>query len=667
MAIPRIEQEAYHPAAASEPGAARLAAPAGRTVSGRAICIGAVLVPLNAFWVVKVERVMYGPYPSTISLFANTVFVLFLLVALNAAMRRGAPRWAFTQGELLTIYTMVAISTGLAGLDAVPMLSEMIPEGGWFGRMPRNSDWSSFLASIPSWWSVTDPKVLSGHFLGNTTLYRWDVLRAWAVPALAWGGFTILLLLVAYAICVLVRRQWADRERLTFPIIWLPMEMTDGGTGRALFRSRLMWGGFALAATINLWNGIALLYPSLPSIPVGLVDLQVYFTAKPWSAIDWLPTTLYPLVIGLGYLLPLDLLFSCWFFFLLWKAQRVVAGIYAWDVSPDVPYTKEQGFGAILGLFAFYVWSGRHAYAEILKRSWRGKRSDPEHREGLDERTALLLVVGGTAGLILFCRAAGVAWWVAAAFFAIYLPTLVVITRIRAELGSPVHDFHFMGPDNMLTRALGTTAFSRADLAFFTYSFAFTRAHRGDVMPVALEGLQMARLRRLNSRRMFAAIVIATVLGTFGTLWGFEHQAYAMGASSRFASGHGMSDQAFERLNNWVNGGLDKRPNIPAVTAVCAGFVSTLVLLFLRLRFFGFPLHPIGYAVSSSWSIHLVWLPLFIAWVFKGLALRYGGLPAYRRWLPFFLGLILGDCVMGSIWAFLSLVLNVRTYNFFGA
>jgi hypothetical protein len=91
-----------------------------------------------------------------------------------------------------------------------------------------------------------------------------------------------------------------------------------------------------------------------------------------------------------------------------------------------------------------------------------------------------------------------------------------------------------------------------------------------------------------------------------------------------------------------------------------------MILLFFRLRYFGFPLHPIGYAISSSWSINLVWLPMVIAWVLKGLTMRYGGLRSYRQFLPFFLGLILGDCVMGSAWALMSLLLNMRTYNFFG-
>src|SRR5262249_11919437 len=135
----------------------------------------------------------------------------------------------------------------------------------------------------------------------------------------------------------------------------------------------------------------------------------------------------------------------------------------------------------------------------------------------------------------------------------------------------------------------------------------------------------------------------------------------------KFRQGYGHAHQAFVRMNSWVSGTLDNRPNGQAQFAMLVGLVTTLLLLLLRLRFFGFPFHPLGYALSSSWSIHLVWLPMLIAWTLKGLTMRYGGLRAYRQFLPFFLGLILGDCVMGSFWALLSLFLNAPTYNFFGA
>ena len=668
--------------------------PVGGQITVRAVLLGAILIPFNAFWMVRQERVMFGPYPSTLSLFANVVFVLFVLVGLNAIIRRLVPRLAFCQSELLTVYTMLAISTGLAGLDGAGILSQIIPHGAWFGK---TNHWTEWLDAFPDWLVVRDRDILRGHYLGNSTFYQASVLRAWIVPMLAWTGFLTLLLWTANCINVLVRRQWADNERLTFPIIWLPLEMTDtpplpSSTEPAFFANRLMWAGFAIAALLSLWNGLAYLYPSLPMLPIGVTDLKPLFaSAKPWSAIDWFPVTFYPLVIGLGYLLPLDLLFSCWFFFLFWKMQVVVSSAMAWDATPDFPYIKEQGFGSILGLFAFYLYTGRRAYAAIWRQAVgegrkgdkeRGRQGEGEIREGenssliphpsslseaLSDRAALLGLFGGLAGLVGFCMAARVAWWVAGAFFVIYLATITVITRIRAELGPPLHDFHFMGPDAMLPRALSTASFRHADLAFFTFSFALTRAHRSDTMPVDLEGLQMARLRRMDARRMLFAIMLATVIGSFSALWAFEHQAYALGTSAKFAQGFGHAQQAFVRTANWIGGTADNRPNTGATTAMGVGLATTLVLFAFRLRFYGFPFHPIGYALSSSWAIHLVWLPLLIAWALKGVTMRYGGLRLYKWFLPFFLGLILGDCVMGSVWALFGLLFNTPTYNFFGA
>src|SRR5579871_1465866 len=183
-----------------------------RGVTARAVTLGALLIPFNAFWIVRLERVMFGPYPSTISLFANVVFLLLLFVGLNAALRRLAPRFAFLQGELLTLYTMLAISTGLAGLDGVGILGQILPHGAWFGS---SSHWDSFLGAFPSWLVVGDRSVLRGHYLGHSSFYTPAVLRAWLTPILWWTLFVSLLMLVAQCLNVLIRRQWADRERLT--------------------------------------------------------------------------------------------------------------------------------------------------------------------------------------------------------------------------------------------------------------------------------------------------------------------------------------------------------------------------------------------------------------------------------------------------------------------
>jgi hypothetical protein len=561
----------------------------------------------------------------------------------------------------------------MAGQSGINIVCGIIGHGAWFST-PENG-WDRFAAAFPDWMVIGDRGILRGHYLGNSSFYRLDVLRAWAVPILSWTLLFSLVLLAAYCVNVLVRRQWADRERLTFPIVWLPLQMTEAGTGAAFFRNRLMWAGFAFAAVLNLYNGIAFLAPTMSPIPIGITDLRPLFSARPWSAIDWFPVTLYPVAIGLGYLLPLDLLFSCWFFYFYWKGQMVFAGAMAWDARAEFPYIREQGFGSVVGLFGYYVWSGRRHYREILRRALRpgssrdARQSDLRDREseGLSDRVALAGVGVGFVGLLLFCVAAKVALWVAALFFALYLPLLIIVARIRAELGAPIHDFTFMGPDNMLTRGFGASAFRQNDLAFLSLSYPLTYSRSNDTMPIALESMQMAKLRDIDARRMFRLILAATLFGTLCAFWAYEHQAYQLGAAAKWYAGTHFARESYDRMASWTGGLLDSRPNGEGTLAMAAGLGITLLLMMLRQNVPGSPFHPIGFAVSSAWAINIVWLPLFVAWLCKGLAIRYGGLRVYRMLLPFFLGLILGDCVVGSLWGLLSLALGMRTYNFFGA
>jgi hypothetical protein len=85
-----------------------------------------------------------------------------------------------------------------------------------------------------------------------------------------------------------------------------------------------------------------------------------------------------------------------------------------------------------------------------------------------------------------------------------------------------------------------------------------------------------------------------------------------------------------------------------------------------RAAFVGWPLHPVAYAISASWSIHLVWMPMLLALIAKTLVLRYGGLRLYRQALPLFFGLILGETIVGCGWTFVGLVTGIPNYSFWG-
>jgi hypothetical protein len=64
--------------------------------------------------------------------------------------------------------------------------------------------------------------------------------------------------------------------------------------------------------------------------------------------------------------------------------------------------------------------------------------------------------------------------------------------------------------------------------------------------------------------------------------------------------------------------------------------------------------------VSGSVGLFRLWLPIFVSWLAKVLILRYGGLRGYRRALPFFLGLILGEFFVGFLRSLLDLAFGLR-------
>ena len=184
-------------------------------------------------------------------------------------------------------------------------------------------------------------------------------------------------------------------------------------------------------------------------------------------------------------------------------------------------------------------------------------------------------------------------------------------------------------------------------------------------MPHGMEGLKMADRTHTSQREVFIGAILAGALGMLASMWAFIHLGYQLGTAAKFTSGHGYGFDVYNRMAQWVTAPSPGQPG--AVAGMGAGLIAALMLIALRARFFGWPFHPIGYAISGSWSMNLVWLPLLIAWLAKLTVLRYGGLRLYRIALPFFLGLILGDCTMGTLWSLIGLLLGTPTYNFWGA
>jgi hypothetical protein len=174
----------------------------------------------------------------------------------------------------------------------------------------------------------------------------------------------------------------------------------------------------------------------------------------------------------------------------------------------------------------------------------------------------------------------------------------------------------------------------------------------------------MAAWAGTRARLVVAAILISVPTAMIASAWWWLHIGYGLGTAAHWTAMDWFGTEAYTRLQSWVE--TPKPANPVALFAMATGFLTTLALSLARLRYPGFPLHPVAVPIAASWSIHLYWTPMLIAGIVKLLVLRYGGLRLYQRALPFFFGLIVGGAIVSCIWPLLSAALGLPIYNAFG-
>ncbi|HET6428415.1 MAG TPA: DUF6785 family protein, partial [Phycisphaerae bacterium] len=325
-----------------------------RLVTLRSVVLACALMPILALWVVQSELIWYSGHSTAISLFFHVTFVVFVLALGNLLVRRRWERLALTGPELLTIYMMLAVAGTFCSHDMFQILMPMLAYPKYAAN-PENRWDELILRHVPSWAIVTDKEALDGLAVGNATLYKPNILAAWLRPLAFWWVFLLALMGALLSINIMLRKPWTEQERLSFPVIQIPIMLATGLKG--LLTSKGFWIAFALTGGIDLLNGVHHFYPNVPEIPiVNAFEFRDYFVERPWSAIAGTTVNLYPFVIGLVFFLPTDLAFSCWFFFVLFKLETVLTDAVGVRDLPGFPFPREQSAGGYLGLGLLALW-----------------------------------------------------------------------------------------------------------------------------------------------------------------------------------------------------------------------------------------------------------------------------------------------------------------------
>ncbi len=597
---------------------------------------------------------------SMFSLLVAPIGALMAVVLANAVLRLAAPRFCLDEVELVLIYAIVSVS-GAVGAEWAWVghsAYHMFPIAAETNPTVRDV----VLPNMPDWLAVKDLEAVRDMAGGGHGMsYVAGKLPMYLPRYAAWGILYVSICLACLCINSLMRGAWCRSERLTFPLIQLPVAMSESGGAGPMWRSKLMWSAFAAMFAIDMLNGFSYLYPNLPNVPVkDLVDLDRLFTEPPWNQIGHFPIAIYPFMAAIAVFMPSDLIFSIVFFFLARKATHVILaangipqGTFSGTfVAPGPPYFDEQTWGGVLALFVGAIWVSR----VYLREVWRDIRTGRKPEDGgIPHRWAFVGLAVCFAAVVAFGMLGTLPVAYMIPYVGVFLVFSVVLTRIRAQLGPPTHEFAFFGPNSIMHRFLGNQWLTDRQVVWVNQGlFVMNRIHRTHPMPYQLEAMKMGDREGLSKRRLFWSIAAATVLAYFLSQFLLHVYSYRTGQTQRWSEG--LSYIQVMLANR-------KGPDVVGISMTLFGFSVVLLLDIVRFRVPAFPLHPAGYVLSMNYGVDYYWFGLLIVMLLKNFVQRYYGLRGYDKLRNVALGILVAEYAAETIWMATALVTHQNTYT----
>ena len=546
-------------------------APVGETVArsmitarsfGVGLLLAAGLAGLNSW----IETFANVHFLGGVQMPLGAVFSLGLLVILvNGPLKRlrravplaGRVLPPFSRPELLSIYIMALF----AALISTPGCDDFFLTTGpaLFYFSTRENRWAdTFYRFIPpqfapGWNGHTfQARVVEPLYLGGLT---WSQVpwHAWVVMLCAWGVLLLLVYALLFFTSLLLRRQWIEHEALNFPLLQLPLQMTDDGgdapPSGAFWNDKTMWLGAGVAGFFLLLRGLNSYSPDWPTIPslqgnpfiLSLEDV-------PWNSMGPTRAEFFFGAIGIAYLLSRELSFSFWFFFLAFKLQLVGATMLGFP-SASLPRDTYQGNPTFLmlqsvggwGMTAvMLLWSARGHFtalwhAAIGRPSRTGRVAD----EPFSPRFVLLGLLLSSGGVLLWCWYCGISILPAIAFFGFYGLVSVALARLVVEGGFLFPQTTFAPLEVLAGTAIGVPAMGAATLTrlSFVQPMLFSDM-RTNLLPGFLHALKIAYELHLRLQRAAGAFLVRRARPQGRRLQVRSHRSRAeSGRRARFVTG----------------------------------------------------------------------------------------------------------------------------------
>ncbi|MDE0317733.1 MAG: hypothetical protein OXM61_22875 [Candidatus Poribacteria bacterium] len=594
----------------------------------------------------------------------GAVFTLiFLTLVINPILKRVFPRATLNPAELIVIWVMMGVSSAIPSKGMMGFLLPYLAAPVYFAT-PEN-EWAETLhAHFPEWLIVWDKHAVTNFYEGESSV-PWVL---WIKPIVVWSVFILLFYCVTICVSIILRKQWVERERFIFPLVTIPVEMVQQASMQrgvsSLFKNRLVWIGFGIAAAFHLLNGLQEYFPALPSIP-NRYDLSAPFTERPWIVMRWWPQFrffLYFSVIGITYFLAMEVSFSCWFFFLFFKLQYIIINAFTIPISPWICARGQTMAAYIVMVLAFLINSRLHII-DLLKKTFLQSSTTTinDSDEVLPYRWAVLGAIFSFFLLAGLCVYAGMSFWVACSIIALFLITSTALSWMVVNGGMLLIQAP-MYPVEYFEIVTGSRIINASSLALLGFQRVMMRDWGGILMPSVLHGFKAADPLRLNRKSVLGAMALAIVVAIGVSYAASLPLIYEKGGLNLQGGPFVGAPRYFNHMVSLIQYPRDAK--LGEAYSMILGVGITSFLLIMQRQFMWWQLHPIGYVMGAVYSSYFLWSCIFIGWFLKFLVLKSGGIGYFRKFRPLFMGLIIGEFGIVGAWMVLGMFTGV---NYHGA
>jgi hypothetical protein len=639
----------------------------------RSVLIGIGASVFLGDWSQYAELIIHG---TQISLTYPPIggFLVFMAIYLlfNVILRAVNRRFTLTQPELVVIFTIIVMASGIASIDLAQKLIPMMV-GPYYYASAENQYALFFLPHIPDWMAPTDPRVVTALFEGWGLGIPWD---AWMLPLAAWTAFTLATYALMLCVVTIFRKQWIDRERLLFPLVAVPLEMTEPAQGRRFlndfFRNPIVWIGLFLGFAPHFFNGLNAYYPSIPEAEIfriGGIAVPSAPWGLPWSAVGTLRFQIAPLIIGLSFLLTREVSFSLWAFYWLARVEAVIGtslglnGVTTAAGGDGFPFPGHQTAGAYLALAGVSIWIAREPLKRIFVRGLTLQKDPEEENEPISYRMAVWGGLIAFSFMVAFATYSGMPLLVAIPLMGVAFAYLLAMTRLMSEGGMPWMSEPDWRAHDIMRAMIPYRSISVGNWASVAMMMTFTHDMRVSPMPRIMQSLKLSDETATSSRAITWSITIGTIIAIPVSYWALLQAGYTHGGVAintyRFVSLARQPGQFMERLA----ASPLQSPDMLSLGLITYGAAKLLMLSYMRMNYLWWPLHPVGYAMSYIVYVGREWVSILIGWAAQSVLMRYGGHQSFRKYRPLFLGLILGAMLAGGFWLVVDGFTGLRSHK----